>query len=560
MECYPLKAQFRPGDLIQIAVEPPAGSVEIRAVIREYFRDVAEIAAPAGQILTWAPPSGRTGAFGVACAAYDATGGPTGTGETAFDVTHHWYDAPRFGFMTDFPVGETLTESQRRLDLLCRLHINCLHFYDWFYSHHQYLPPEENFVDSLGRELSLITVRRKIRLAHKAGMAALAYGPLYAAEESFAMAHPQWALYRSDGVPFNVARLFYIMDFRLQSPWTEHILREYVAALTELDFDGIQIDQYGYPKRALPYPGEMGQRSLDLGDLFLPFIELAQATIAQVRPKARVVFHAVNNWPLRKLAAGPQVANYIQVFAPHETYRDLRDLIAGARALAPAKPVVLAAYLTCFRETEAALAERTLRLLTAVIHAAGGYQMILGEGEGVLAEGYFPHYARLSPEGLAAMRRYCDFTVRYGPLLHAPPEEEVSETHCGGVTALFDFGGAPTSPAPRPGAVWTMIREHPALTSINLVNLTGTRSGRWNEAQPPPQAVAQLTVTCKVLEPVEAVYVASPDEGSTGMRPVPFTLEPDPHSGHLLFFALPPLQIWSLILILPRTPTSERRS
>jgi len=549
MECYPDKAQYRPGETVRIRVEAPVECARIEAVLWELHRKVAHLAGEPGRPLTWQAPPCTWRAFGVECRALDSAGRLLEEGFTAFAVADHWSRAPRFGFMTDFSATETLRETRRRVDLLSRLHINCLHFYDWFYSHHCYLPPEDNFVDALGRDLSLIVVRRKIRIAHEAGIVALAYGPLYAAEESLVKDHPDWALYRSDGVPFNVARLFYIMDFRPGRPWTNHILQEYVRAVTALGFDGIQIEQYGYPKRALPYPGQMGQPSIDLSDYFLPFIQQAQAAIAAAKPGSRVVFNAVNSWPLQKVASGPQAANYIQVFAPHDTYRDLYELIRTARTLAPDKPVILAAYLKPFATEPPEKAENALRLLTAVTHAAGGYHMAIGEGEGVLTTGYFPDYVRLRPEGLQVMRRYYDFVVRYGPLLQAPPEADVSITHGGGITAVYSFAGAPTSPIPTPGTVWTVIREHTGLISINLVNLTGSRSGRWNEGQAPPPVISSLHVACKVLEPVTAVYVASPDEAGGKLVPLTFEVVPDAHTGHVLRFRVPPLHYWSLVII-----------
>ncbi|MGE5675396.1 MAG: glycoside hydrolase family 66 protein [Mycobacterium leprae] len=561
MECYPHKAQYAPGDTVQILVEAPRGTVALEADLWQQTEVIARLRAEPGQPLLWEAPQCEWAAYGVQCRALDAEGALLAAGQTAFDVADHWSRAPRMGFMTDFSDGETLTETRRRMQLLTRLHVNCLDFYDWFYCHHSYIPPEEHFVDPLGRELSLISVRRKIRLASEAGIATVAYGPIYGADESFVREHPDWALYRSDGVPFNVARLFFIMDFRADSPWTAHILREYTRAVAELGFDGILIEQYGYPKRALPYPGHLGQASIDLSDHFLPFIVAAQAAITAVRPDSRVLFHAMNNWPLRKVSAGPQAANYMQVFSPYDTYRDLRDLIAHARSMAPSKAVILGTPLSIYTSASPEQADNALLLLTAVIHVAGGFQLVLGEGEGVLTEGYFPHYARLRPPMRRQMQAYYDFIVRYGPLLQAPPEADVSETHGGGVTEVYSFAGSPTSPMPTPGCVWTLVREHSDLVSIHLVNLTGTATGRWNEAQSPPPTVRNLTVTCKVLEPVAAVYWSTPDaEAEAGqLQAVPFTLEPDSHSGHLLRFVVPTVDCWSMVLIVPGRVVTEER-
>ena len=46
------------------------------------------------------------------------------------------------------------------VDNFHRLHLNAVQFYDWMYRHARLLPPTDDFVDPLGRELSLATVRR----------------------------------------------------------------------------------------------------------------------------------------------------------------------------------------------------------------------------------------------------------------------------------------------------------------------------------------------------------------------------------------------------------------
>lgn len=551
MEIVPDKAQYRPNEAVCLTAclaAPASTPVAVSATVFELEQPVATLTAtvPAGEssaALRWQAPAGRShAAYGVIATAGDATA------TTAFDVADAWWHAPRLGFLTDFSAGETLSETQRRLATLARLHVNCLYFYDWMYAHYQYLPPEPVFVDPMGRELALPTLRRKVRAAHALGMAALAYAPAYVAENAFARAHPEWCLYRGDGEPFNVARLFYIMDFRPGTPWQEWILREYATAVAEVGFDGVQIDQYGYPKKALSYPGRLGDPALDLAKLFLPFIRAADAAVRAVNPAARVVFHATNNWPLREVAAGPQVFNYIPVFGPHLTYRDLRDLVAGARLLTPQKPVVLGAYLKPFRAGPSAGALAALRLLMAAVHGGGGYLLALGEGDGVLTEGYFPNYVRLGEAGLAVIRPYCDFIVRFGPLLTAPPEEDVSETQAGGVTPHYTLHGVPASPAAQPGTVWLTIREHPGLSSVQLINLLGS-DGVWDRPQAEPPRLTDLHLSAHVLQPVASVLWASPDADGVTLRPVPFRVEHDPRVGYVLHCTIPELRYWDLVLI-----------
>lgn len=557
MDIHGHKAQYRPGEAVTLVVHLPEGPVpdgcRVEVDIWELQSLKAQLAAAVepGQDwveLAWSAPDCTYAAFGLAARVMQPDGTVAAQATGALDVTDAWWRTPRMGFLTDFSPGETLTETRRRLQALARLHLTCLHFYDWMYSHYQYLPPEDTFVDPMGRHLSILAVRRKVRMARELGMAPLAYGPLYGAEEAFVREHPDWALYRGDGVAFSVARLFYIMDFRIGSGWTDHLLEQYRQAVTEMGFAGIMIDQYGYPKRALPYPGTFGAASIDLSDHFGPLIDAADAAVRAIDPEARVLFHVLNNWPMRKVANARQVVHYVEAYRPHVTYRDLRDLIAGARALAPAKPVVLGAFLEPLADPGTG-AGPALLLLTAVIHACGGYQLLLGEGEGAITSGYFPDYARIPAEILPAMRAYHDFVVRYGPLLHAAPEQDVSETHAGGVTEDYSFAGAPTSASGLPGHIWTIVREHPGLVSIQLINLLGSE-GRWNRPQPAPPTLENLEVSCRIVEPVQAVYVASPDWTGGQLHRLEHAVEVDSQIGHVVRFRLPRLEIWDMVLLI----------
>lgn len=552
LNIYALKAQYRPGELISLRVEWPQGLLDpgarIEVVISEIHRVVMRLAADVDPCVNqvnfeWPAPDQHYVAFGLDARALTADGEVRATGSGAVDVAEAWWQTPRMGFMAEFSAGETLTETRRRMQMMARLHVTCLHFYDWMYTHHQYLAPEDNFVDSMGRHLSTLVVRRKVRLAKELGMAPLAYAPLYGAEEAFYQEHPEWALYRTDGEAFNVARLFYIMDFRLGSGWTEHLLEQYRQAVKAVGFAGLIIDQFGSPKKALPYPGTYGTPPIDLSDHFAPLIDAADTAIREVDSEARVVFHAMNNWPMRKVASSRQVVTYIQVYSPHRTYRDLRDLISRALALAPEKPVVLGAL------WDPATGSHAMLLLMATIHACGGYQLLLGEGEGVLTSGYFPDYVALDSDLLPRVQAYHDFIVRFGPLMHAAQEQDVSETHAGGVTEEYSFSGAPVSSSGLPGHVWTIVREHVGMISMQLINLLHS-DGIWHRPQAVGPPVEGLVVTCRMLEPVSAVYVASPDWEDGSLVPLEFESSVDPQSGRIVRFAIPSVAVWTTVLIL----------
>ena len=294
---WPTQAQLRPGDPLALAIR--AGQADPLVVrVLDGTRVVAELDVASigpGQLVVSLPlPAGPATGYGIEVASQTK---PSRRATTAIDVALHWSAAPRYGFFADFDPEEPAEESTRRADDLLRLHVNVIQFYDWMASHHTFLPDTDEFTDPLGRRLSHEVVRRKIALAHERGMAALAYGALYGAEAEFSQAHPDWLLYDGRHQPLALAKIFYLQDFGPASPWREWIIGQYEQAVDRLGFDGIHIDQYGYPKRALSRASG-AWRSFDVGAAFPGFVEEAAARILERRPTGGSIFNCVNAWPL----------------------------------------------------------------------------------------------------------------------------------------------------------------------------------------------------------------------------------------------------------------------
>src|SRR5262249_33110544 len=160
---------------------------------------------------------------------------------------------------------------------------------------------------------------------------------------------------------------------------------EFAHAVHELGFDGIHLDQYGFPRTARTATGEL----VDLAEHFPPLIDAARAAVVSERPDAGVIFNAVGNWPIETVAATTQDVIYLEVWPPDESYNDLRRLIGAARRLSGGKQVILAAYLSPFAQAGAATlpqAEAAALLATAAIAAAGGSHLLLGERDGILCD------------------------------------------------------------------------------------------------------------------------------------------------------------------------------
>ena len=463
----------------------------------------------------------------------------------------HWWAAPRYGFFCDFSPDEPPAESERRADDLLRLHVNVVQFYDWMASHYEFFAPTVEFTDPLGRRLSHEVVRRKVDLAHERGMAALAYGALYGAEEAFSKEHPDWLLYNGAGHPLTLADIFYLQDFTEASGWRDWILGQYRRALAGLPFDGIHIDQYGAPKRALSRASG-AWREVDVGAEFPGFVEEAASMLEEIRPEGGSLFNCVNAWPLEAMAAvTADAATYIEVWEPHSTYRDLYELVRRARRLRPDKEVILAAYLRPFhpRDGRRPGALNTFRLASAAVNAGGGFHLIAGEGRGLLTEAYYPNYERLAADEFEVVRRYFDFVVRNTALLHGPCGPDIAWTHVGPTNEAIllshpDLGryGA----GAQPDSLWVVGRETGRVASLQLVNLRGLWGDEWNSDHPEaPRALEDLEVRVRTVGDVAGVWWDTPDDDVGLARPLAFEVR-EGEEGRFLVFRVPRVGFWSM--------------
>ena len=521
--------------------------------------------------------------YGVDIEVTDEAGHSVACTTTALDVLSDWPLAPRYGFFADFSANEPDTVG--RVTQLSKYHINVVQYYDWMYRHYQLLPPDgqTEFVDALGRKLSLETVRRKIELGHERNMAALAYGAVYGAEPEFVDKHRDLALYKADGTPESIENLFYTMDIRRGSPWHDLIINEYVKAVTDMPFDGIHMDQYGFPKSA--FVGSADGPAVFLDEHFGPLIDDSARAVQEAKSSAKVIFNCVNDWPTERVATSDQAAIYIEVWSPHDSYSDLRRLILKAKEAASGqKQIILAAYMSPLLNAKPEMlesAEVATRLTTATIFANGGFHLLMGEGDGALDDPYYPKYATLRPEFANVMRRYYDFFVRYENWLVDPALEDISEdalgtrsgdprptgsgdprptgsgdpcptesgdpcpTGSGGLRqteGLVSLGVANYGHRGRKGEVWTLVHEGPDLLTINLVNLTGLVNDYWNLLHQPPTTLEEFSVELDLA--AEAVYLASPDcDGGRAIR-----LEANVTAGRTQF-VVPRLEYWNLIIV-----------
>jgi len=537
--CRPDRAQYIIGEPVRLLLNPASSFPAIESV--RLFSLQRELDC------SWSR-QGRTVLLGALEAGSYGVRIETKAGalETAFDVVASAKSVVRYGFLSDFAPEDGDTAD---LDWLCRLHINTVQFYDWMYRHDRLLSPEDEYREPIGRSSSLTVIRKKIEACRARGMRAFAYGAVYAATEETVQAHPDWAAYTLDGEPLVFADWLNYMNISPASGWSDYIVNEFRTVVETLGFSGIHLDTYGFPKRIYDKSGA----HVSFDEAFLPLINAAREAVCAVDENNGVTFNAVNDWPTERVAAGSQDALYIEVWPPHDTYRDLYQLIQKAKRLAPEKSVVLAAYIKPFQnaadEASVAGAEHAFRLANAVILASGGIQLVHGEEQSLLCDSYYAKHAKIRPEFADTVVCYADYLVRYAPLLYDDKGYDISMTASGGinddVTAVAD--NASFSSDGRAGKVWTILRESRNRLTLHLINLTGN-DALWNTPKNEPQTVRNIHFAMRLDVQVTGVYCASPDGESLEAVALPYRASRSAY-GRILELTLPELKYFSTIWI-----------
>jgi dextranase len=494
LELRPARGMFRPGDPVRIhalAAHLPDGEALLRLSIHCLCHRAAgmqQVLRPergvAETTVEWLPPALAGLGYGVEATLEREGGQILARASTAFDVLSSWTAYPRYGFMTEFAPGRQGIGPT--LDLLCRYHINGLQFYDWQFRHDTLVSPTPEYLDPLGRRLSLSTVRDLVGAARARGMASMAYLAVYAASRSFWESHPTWSLRDAEAqpVPFG-ERFLGLMDPSPGGPWARHLLAEAEGALDSLAFDGLHIDQYGDPRQGYRADGS----PVDLAESFAAFVDACKDR----RPEAAVLFNAIDAWPLARLARSRQDFAYLEIWPHRPQYDDLRSILEQARRDGRDTPMVAALYLPADRQ-------ENVRLVDALIAACGGTRIELGEDERLLTDPYFPN-ARPAPAPLLQiLRQHYDFIVRYGELI--------------GPSAR----AAAHAPAAGPSSVWLFPRSSPGWTTFVLLNMTGIEEASWDRPHPAPHPLGPFSLELTLPQPIQGAWWATPDEGSPSMR------------------------------------------
>lgn len=547
IDIYPEKAQYRTMEPITLIIErdgawKPGAFAMLRITRLEslVYEEKLELPLQTNRI-TIPGMDTEFGGFGV----FLQVSGDGGmrSFHTAFDVVIDCSRAIRYGFLSDFHTEDG--EDCRDVSNLRKFHINMVQYYDWSYRHDCLVSRETRYRDMMGREVDLDTVRKKIAACKEFGMKSIGYGAVYAASREYYEKHREEALYTSAGDPLVFIDIFYIMNVAGASDWRRHIIEEYVKAVSEVGFDGIHMDTYGFPKTAYSWQKEQRIR---LEQEYPTLINDTKARLNEITPDNHLIFNNVGNWPVGTVADTLQDAVYIEVWEPYIRYHHIKQIISDAkRECKHQKPVILAAYLSPFRTDTMEQAAHSAYLLTAAVTVCGAYHLLLGEENAVLTQGYYVDHSKLTAPVTARLRSYYDFLVRYMELFHDEELVDVSMTHMSWDNTEYRCFHKAWSVDAEPDKVWITVREKENRKLISLVNLCGN-DNEWNRGKAQPILQQGIRMQVQIDQPIRALYYISPEDNHGEPRLLSYENVPTDR-GRTVMFEIPQLELWGNVWI-----------
>lgn len=524
VELLPELGTVPAGQEVRIEIRGPA--TPGRIVLRRLGDPVAELAHDGGPHVSLGIRD--PGGYGVELHA----GGQVR--RTAVDVHREPRERLRYGFVADYspardPHGVT--------DLVRRLHLTGVQFYDWAYRHASLLGGGERYTDPLDQPVSLETVRRMVDAVQDHGADAIGYAAVYA------VGNEEWDTWRHDallqagGAPYSLGDFLRLVD-PAAPDWLEHLGGELAASAEQVGFRGFHLDQYGYPKRAVLPDGT----HVELADSFA----VALSSLRQRLGASRLVFNQVNDFPTWRTAGSPQDAVYIEPWQPQDTLDDLARTVARARSLAGRRPVVMAAYQKVYRHAEAQTADLSTALTMATLFSHGATQLLAGEAGRVLVDPYYVrnHVAAASTRDL--LKRWYDFLVEHDELLMDPEAADATYSYAGDYNDECDvrYPGVLVDVRATPGTVWRRVVEARGRLVVHLINLVGQPDALWDAPRRPvlPVPGGELRVR-RTSDRLPRIRVADPD--GTGYL-VDLEVRAD---GEHAVAVLPPLAVWQVVVV-----------
>ncbi|ABV33789.1 MULTISPECIES: glycoside hydrolase family 66 protein [Pseudothermotoga] len=524
------KAYYCPGDTIVLHIESSAENL-FRVRFLKLTDCVFETITTKKNIEIVVPPN-AFGGYGVDIEALDEHNEVVDKIHRGITVAKKWSDFPVYGYLTDFRPKRY--DIEKTLNWLTQYHVSALQYYDWMYDYHKLVYEEGDlYKDAWWRKryISNKILKELINTAHSKNIVSLAYVSIYAARKNVAIKHPNWAIYVHDKDKINLldfSNKLCIMNTYKNSGWTK-LLYEECKKVIEFGFDGIHLDQYGYPKdgEALALE-EDTYKPYNTSRGFKEFINELKKFIEKP-----LIFNYVDNWPSELQNNLKTEIVYIEPWECCPTLKELSRATREARKRSNGKIPIIAGYIN-HNFTESIL------LTDATILSSTGQRLELGEYKRLLSGPYFPNDWGTVDKNLAThLLSYYDFFARYrdffeGEFKLIKNAHEICEN---------------ASTEPEANKIWISILNLKAKKAcmINMVNYIGVEKLTWKKPLSQPEKLENICVSI----PFELISFENPDFYFVSADN---QLEPEQISVKLFQnryeIKIPHLYYWSSILII----------
>jgi dextranase len=387
--------------------------------------------------------------------------------EEFFSVRSHRGEDPIPGFVTSF-------DDASRDDVLAwlgELRCTVVQVYDWMDSYSMALSASESYDDPLGRPISRRSLESLITGIKELGAVAQAYAPVIAADDDLASEHPEWCLYRNDGVPESLGNLLQIMNPG-NTEWQSHWIENYAHAVDALGFDGFHLDTYGYPRDAFDNDGD----HVDVADGYASFLD----AVRQARPEDVMSFNQVNGVPRGFATPGSPSFRYVEVWPPNDGWRHFEGLLARSAGSNERHGDTLAIYPPVW-DAERERALRTCVLSEAVVTVLGANALIWGDDDGALCHPYYVNHETLRNDEREVALTWHRFGLRCRDLFRSATDTSWYELSDENASITASWSGA-TRPEPTGGALFARVFRNDDLIVVSLLDLSGSEQGSWTSA------------------------------------------------------------------------------
>lgn len=528
--------------------------------------------------LSWQTPKEDYQGYLLCLKLTDARGNCISQDTIGADVSSDWVKYPRYGYLCEY--GEDV-DTEEKIALMNRYHINAIEYYDWQALHHAPLPGESTketpgiWEDWSGRRIYGETVKDYLQYAHDRNMVNMAYNMIYAGTDSFVKdsdGNPteaaKWQLYfapeneRGEGAftfqmgasPSGNGNLYFMNPLNRQ--WQDYIFSQEKHIFQVLDFDGWHGDtvgEWGKMTDAFGNPlgtGEQGEPVYEVKETYRQFLNAAKEALGgyylSFNPVGAQGIEQANTsnsdvlytefWPWDQDRNGVLYDTYQSLVT--EVERTMEESKPYARDES-GKSLVVKAYINYYKTTGTLNAPGVL-LCDAAVYAAGGSRLEIGNGNHMLHVEYYPDDKIPMGDALeASMTDLADFTVAYENLLR---DGQFTTDN------PVEIENYPVSKDGKSDTIWAYTRADGEHEIVHLINLLGT-DNQWRDERgkkAAPSYAESLTVKYYTDRIISEVYLAS-FELAGGMSSELAFQEGEDERGKYICFSLPSLAYWDMI-------------